>query len=126
MNNKKTPSEVQFIFDVNNFRTETLKPMQETLYTIGYPNGLGWGMDGKTQSLEPFIRSVSCSKIPSTFDFEFQGESVGGASGSPIFDEYGRLAGVLWGGWRDGVTYGKACQAKWLKQLYKKAIGEIE
>ncbi|WP_287623011.1 FHA domain-containing protein [Parabacteroides sp.] len=126
LNTKKTPAGIAPIFHVNDFRLEPLEPMKETLYTIGYPHGLNWGLDDKTQSLEPFIRSVNCSKVPSTFDFEFQGESVGGASGSPIFDEYGRLAGVLWGGWRDGVTYGKACQAKWLKQLYKKAIGEIE
>lgn len=126
LNSKQTPSQIARIFKVEDFRVDELKPMGETLYTIGYPGGLVWGMDSKTQSLEPFIRSVSCSKKPSTYDFEFQGESVGGASGSPIFDEKGRLAGVLWGGLVDGATFGKACQAKWLKQLYKKAIGEIE
>lgn len=126
LNSKRTPTNISRIFDVKDFRLDQLEPMKETLYTIGYPRGLFWGMDNKTQSLEPFIRSVSCSKMPSTFDFEFQGESVAGASGSPIFDKYGRLVGVMWGGWATGVTYGKACQAKWLKQLYKKAIGEIE
>lgn len=126
LNTKKTPQEISHIFKVDDFRLDQLEPMKEELYTIGYPMGLGWGLDNKTQSLEPFIRSVSCSKMPSTFDFEFQGESVSGASGSPIFDKQGRLVGVLWGGWVAGATYGKACQAKWLKQLYKKAIGEIE
>ncbi len=126
LNTKKTPKDIPHIFRVDDFRLDQLEPLKENLYTIGYPRGLAWGLDNKTQSLEPFIRSVSCSKMPSTFDFEFQGESVGGASGSPIFDEYGRLVGVLWGGWAAGTTYGKACQAKWLKQLYKKAIGEIE
>jgi len=126
LNTKKTPKEISHIFKVDDFRLDQLEPMKEELYTIGYPMGLEWGLDNKAKSLEPFIRSVSCSKMPSTFDFEFQGESVGGASGSPIFDKEGRLVGVLWGGWADGITYGKACQAKWLKQLYKKAIGEIE
>lgn len=127
LNTKRTPLEfMPKIFNVNDFRLDQLEPMKEKLYTIGYPMGLGWGLDNKTQSLEPFIRSVSCSKVPSSFNFEFQGESVGGASGSPIFDEYGRLVGVLWGGAKNSATYGIACQAKWLKQLYKKAIGEIE
>lgn len=126
LNSKKTPNEITQIFNVEDFRLDELVPLKEELYTIGYPQGLTWGLDNKTQSLEPFIRSVSCSKKPSTFDFEFQGEAVGGASGSPIFDQKGRLVGVLWGNWVEGTTYGKACQAKWLKQLYKKAIGEIE
>lgn len=126
LNTKKTPKDIARIFRVEDFRLEPLEPLKEELYTIGYPMGLRWGLDNQTQSLEPFIRSLRCSKIPSTYDFEFQGESVGGASGSPIFDKQGRLAGVLWGGWAAGTTYGKACQAKWLKQLYKKAIGEID
>lgn len=126
MNNKKTPSDVQFVFEVNNFRTETLEPLKDKLYTVGFPRGIAWALDQSTHSMEPVIRETKCSKIPGKYDFEFQGESQGGASGSPIFDEQGRLVGVLWGRWAAGTTFGKACQAKWLKQLYKKAIGEIE
>ncbi len=127
MNDKKTPvDDVKFVFDVNNFRTEMLEPLKDNLYTIGFPRGTAWALDPSIHSLEPVIRETKCSKIPGKYDFEFQGESTPGASGSPIFDEYGRLVGVLWGGWAAGTTYGKACQAKWLKQLYKKAIGEIE
>lgn len=126
MNNKKTPTDVKFIFDVDKFRTETLEPLKDDLCTIGFPRGTAWALDPSIHSLEPVIRETKCSKIPGKFDFEFQGESTPGASGSPIFDAQGRLVGVLWGGWAAGTTYGKACQAKWLKQLYKKAIGEIE
>ena len=125
MNNKKLPEDVQYVFDVNNFRTETLEPLKDNLYTIGFPRGTSWALDESIHSLEPVIREIKCSKIPGKFDFEFQGESTPGASGSPIFDETGRLVGVLWGARAAGITYGKACQAKWLEQLYKKAIGEI-
>lgn len=126
MNSKKTPDDVQFIYDVSKFRTESLEPLKDELYTIGFPRGVAWGLDSSIHSLEPVIRETKCSKMPGKYSFEFQGESTPGASGSPIFDKHGHLVGVMWGGWAAGVTYGMACQAKWLKSLYKKAIGEIE
>jgi pSer/pThr/pTyr-binding forkhead associated (FHA) protein len=122
LNSKKTPDDIERIFDINNLSDSELEPLKDNLYMIGYPNGLTWGQDNVTHSLEPVIRSVKCSKVPSRYDFEFEGESVGGASGSPIFDDKGRLAGVLWGRWAAGTTYGKACQAKWLKELYDKEV----
>lgn len=123
LNDKKTPEEIEYIFNIEDFRLEKLEPMENQLYTIGYPKGLKWGLDKGSKSLEPAIRSVQCSKVPERYNFEFQGESVGGASGSPIFDKKGHLVGVLWGGWEDGITYGLACQAKWLKELYEKEVG---
>lgn len=97
--------------------------MQDKLYTIGYPHGTSWALDDNTHSLEPVIRETMCSKMPSKYTFEFQGESIGGASGSPIFNQKGHLVGVLWGGWRDGATFGLACQAKYLKEMYEEEVG---
>lgn len=122
LNSKKTPVEVKRYFDLSHFRMEPPSSANETLWTIGYPKGTTWNLDQTTQELDPFVRSLNCSKT-SRFDFEFQGESIGGASGSPIFDEYGHLVGVLWGGWRAGATFGKACQAQWLKEFYDKEVG---
>jgi hypothetical protein len=122
LNSKKTPDDIGLIFDINNLSDSKLEPLKDNLYMIGYPKGLTWGQDNVTHSLEPVIRSLRCSKVPSRYDFEFEGESVGGASGSPIFDDEGRLVGVLWGRWAAGTTYGKACQAKWLKELYDKEV----
>lgn len=122
LNSKKTPAEVTRYFDIAHFRMEPPSSANETLWTIGYPNGTVMNLDQTTQELDPFVRSLNCSKT-SRFDFEFQGESIGGASGSPIFDEYGHLTGVLWGGWTTGTTFGKACQAQWLKELYDKEVG---
>lgn len=122
MNDKRTPETIKYIFEVKNFSLEKLEPQQEKLYTIGYPNGVDWAMDEKTHSLEPAIRETMCSKMPSKYTFEFQGESIGGASGSPIFNEKGQLVGVLWGGWSAGVTFGLACQAKYLQEMYKEEV----
>lgn len=122
MNDTKTPEEISHVFDVNNFCTETLTPQHDKLYVIGYPNGIVWAMDESTKSLEPYIKETKCSKIPGKYNFEFDGEAVGGASGSPIFNEKGQLVGVLWGGWSEGNSFGLACQAKWLKKMYDEEV----
>ncbi|MDM8240760.1 FHA domain-containing protein [Phocaeicola barnesiae] len=123
MNDKKTPDNIKYIFEVKNFYTDKLEPLKDKLYTIGYPNGVVWAMDSKMQSLEPAIRETMCSKMPSKYTFDFQGESVGGASGSPIFNEKGQLVGVLWGRRPEGITFGRACQAKYLKEMYNEELG---
>lgn len=122
LNDKKTPEDIKHIFDIKHFRTDKLVPTKERLFTIGYPLGLVWGIDQGTRSLEPDIRDLRCSKIPGRYDFELQGEAVGGASGSPIFDKKGYLVGILWGG-IEKSSYAVACQAKWLKELYEKEVG---
>ena len=119
LNTKKTPDDIPFVFDLSKVGTEKLKPLKDKLVWIGYPRGNAWNLDNKTHSLEPEIRETMCSKIPSKYSFEFQGEALGGASGSPIFDsKTGKLVGVLWGGWAAGATYGHACQAKYLQEMY--------
>lgn len=123
MNDKKTPDDIKYVFDVKKFSSTKLEPLKETLYTIGYPAGNYRAIDKTNHSLEPDIREVKCSKVPEKYDFEFQGESLGGASGSPIFRKNGELVGILWGGSRLGATFGVACQAKYLKDMYIEEVG---
>lgn len=115
--------DIEYIFDVKQFNTEKLKPLEEKLYTIGYPAGAYRAVEKTNHSLEPDIRETMCSKVPGRYDFEFQGEAVGGASGSPIFNKHGELVGVLWGGWKMGSTLGLACQARYLKEMYEEEVG---
>ncbi len=123
MNDKKTPEHVTPILEIDRARTDKLKPLEETLYTIGYPGGIMWGQDDVTKSLQPEIRELKCGKEPGKYTFEFQGEAVSGASGSPIFDRKGHLVGVLWGGKSSASTFGLACQAKYLKEMYNDEVG---
>lgn len=124
LNTKKTPDDIKFVFDLSKVESEKLKPLKDKLVWIGYPRGNAWNLDNQTHSLEPEIRETMCSKIPSKYSFEFQGESLGGASGSPIFEpKTGKLVGVLWGGWAAGATYGHACQAKYLQEMYNEEVG---
>lgn len=115
--NKTDYQGVNACFDINNFYTQ--KPEQGAkLFSYAYPNGLSWGLDSKTQKLDPGFFEYSCSKQSARYEFEIQGEGVHGESGSPVFDKKGRLAGILYGG-RNGVaTFTICCQAQCLKELY--------
>ena len=123
LNNKKTPKEIGYLFNPENTFTDRLDPLKDQLYVIGYPAGITWGMDDKSKSLEPTIRETKCSKEPGKYDFEFQANSVGGSSGSPVFNTKGQLVGVLWGGSSIAGAATKAVHAKFLKKMYEEETG---
>lgn len=126
LNTKKTPADIVRVFDPVDYYKGDVKPLETKLVWIGYPRGNNWNMDEKTHSLEPQIRETQIAKVPSKYNYEVQGEVVGGASGSPVYDPAtGRLYGVLWGYNAGGATYGQACQAKYLYKLYKEDLGEV-
>lgn len=122
LNDKKTPEDIPYIYAIENARTDikTLQPQGEDMYTIGYPAGLRLGLNNEDGGLKPTIHKVSISKEPGEYDFEFQGEELGGASGSPIVDRTGHLVGVLWGGYAGTATFGTACLIRHIKELYDK------
>ena len=123
LNTKKTPENVKFVFSPSDYYTGQLQPQKDELIWIGYPYGNFWNLDSKTFSLEPQIRETRVTKLPSKYNFEFQGEPLGGASGSPIINkETGQLVGVIWGGNIGGATYGQAVLAKYLKRLYDEEV----
>ena len=122
LNNKKTPKEINKLFSPDDYFSDRLDPLKDQLYVIGYPAGIIWGMDDKSKSLEPTIRETKCSKEPGRYDFEFQANSVGGSSGSPVFNTKGQLVGILYGGYSIAGGSTKAVHAKFLKNLYEDYI----
>lgn len=120
LNTKKTPESVKRVIDIDkNIYEGQLTPLKDRLAWIGYPRGNTWGMDQSIHSLNPQVRETQISKQPGRFTFEFQSEAAPGASGSPIFNlKNGKLYGVMFGGMNSAATYGIACQAKCIKELY--------
>lgn len=122
LNTPKTPENINFLFTPDTYISEKIEPLKDDLYTIGYPAGLLWGQDDKTKSLEPTIRETKCQKEPGKYDFEFQANSVGGSSGSPVFNNKGQLVGVLYGGYAVAGGSTKAVHAKFLKKMYDEEV----
>lgn len=121
LNDPHTPESVEWIFDPTKFDVDKIEPQKDRLTWIGYPNGLAWALDIKTQKLRPQVRETMCSSMPSKYYFDIQGEIVGGASGSPVFhSDNGRLVGVAFASRVGGSTYGCAVLAKYLKEMYEK------
>lgn len=125
LNKHKTPDDIikKGFFDINKARLDEtkLKPQEEELITMGYPHGFILGLLTENQTLKPTVHKISVSKDPDDKKFQFQGEEVSGASGSPIVDSKDhRLVGVLFGGYNAGSTFGAACNIKHLYELYQK------
>lgn len=123
LNTKKTPEKaLKCYFDINKIYTGELKPLEETLITIGYPSGLSRALDFTARSLEPTIRETKVAKVPSRFSFEIQDAAAGGASGSPLFNKKNQLVGILYASYQGDQATTLAVQARYLKELYEKEV----
>lgn len=121
LNDRHTPDNITWVFDPEEFETDKVEIQKDKMMWIGYPNGLAWTLDLKTQELRPQVRETMCSSSSSKYYFDIQGEIVGGASGSPVFDsKTRRLVGVAFASRVGGSTYGCAMHAKYMKEMYDK------
>lgn len=121
LNSMRTPETVKWYFRPESFNTEKPKPQAEHLTWIGYPAGLVFSKEKEVSKLRPQIRETMCSADPGKYDFNIQGEILGGASGSPLFDpKSGNLVGVVFARYINSATYGLAVQSRYLKEMYDK------
>lgn len=91
------------------------------VYTIGYPRGLAL-QDYKNKPLQPYFADGSVSNMShSQEQFSLTAVSYHGASGSPVFDEYGNLVGILNAGINTSQGYNFAIKAKYLDKLLRDA-----
>lgn len=91
----------------------------KTIYTIGYPYGLGIGLiEGK--ELQNQVHEGAITQERGEYEFGHDAATAGGASGSPIINEKGRLVGIHHAG-LTGLTgaqgFNRAIKAKHLKSL---------
>lgn len=120
LNDPKTPLTVKHWYDIENARLneQELRPLQEELTTVGYPEGFGIAFQtaNATECL-PTVHKVMVSKKPDDNQFQIQTMGMHGQSGSPIIDSKYRLVGILYGGFEQTeLTY--ACNVKHLKTIY--------
>lgn len=92
--------------------------LSSNVYTIGYPLGLQL-QDYKRKPLQPYFAQGSVSNMDSHSEEQFSLTAVAqhGASGSPIFDDFGRLVGILNAGIDSAPGFTYAIKAKYLHNL---------
>ena len=94
--------------------------INESLCTIGYPQGSRLGMfTGNGKEMTPTYTNLTVSKKPDEYSFQVQGFSLGGASGSPVIDNDRNLVGILFASLRASNNVVFICNIKHLVNLYE-------
>ncbi len=91
------------------------------IYTIGFPYGLNLLDNIEGTKIQANAVGATISRTDNIKTFGFDGVSYSGASGSPIFNEYGQLVGVLYAKVANSQGFNFAVRAKQLKLLIDKA-----
>lgn len=104
LNSNKTPKECDW-FDLNrSIKASDLK-RDANYYTIGFPAGEMLATALNSEKYEPTSGILHLVHSPSKYTLFFKGDdSIGGQSGSPIYDKRHRLVGVLYGGFKITVS----------------------
>ena len=114
-NKKCTYINVQDSMDISD---KVLKVGSE-MYTLGFP--MGRAMQKEEEEVMNGIKLVAqdgkITQESSQYSFGFNAATVGGASGSPIFNMKGKLIGVLNSGFSVTQGYNFGIKAKYVKEL---------
>lgn len=99
LNSGETPKDRDW-FDLDrSIDIKDLKLNVENYYTLGFPHGDVMATVTDKEKYEPTSGVLHLSRTPGKYILYLQGDkTIGGQSGSPIYDKKHRLIGVLWGG----------------------------
>lgn len=104
LNSKKTPDHIQII-DIVNYSKPNHRKLGSPIYTIGFP--LAFNVGSTDIGIEANNQSGEITQEQGDILYGHNMNSNHGASGSPIFDQYGQFAGIILGGHGVGyITYG--------------------
>lgn len=124
LNSGETPKDRDW-FDLNrSLDMKQLKLNVENYYTLGFPAGDILATVTNSEKYEPTSGVLHLSKSPGRYMLYMQGDkTIGGQSGSPIYDKKHRLIGILYGGY--GITDNtNACPIIHAKNLVKDVLRE--
>ncbi len=119
---RELPSRVKNIIDITNADiSEESLTEGRTIFTIGFPYGAQIAMNSN-QELKNQVHGGSITQNRGDYEFGHDAETAGGASGSPIINDKGRLIGIHHAG-MTGVTgaqgFNWAIKAKYISELIK-------
>lgn len=87
------------------------------IYTMGFPAGLGLQDLKSNKGIQLYGRGGSIIQESTQYSFGFDAASYGGASGSPIFNDKGKLIGVLNAGFAKTQGFNYGIKARFVKEL---------
>lgn len=100
LNSAETPKTCDWFDLRRSVETSDLKLNIEDYYTLGFPAGHGLATVTDKERYEPTSGILHLSKRPGRYVLYLQGDkTIGGQSGSPVYDKKHRLIGILNGGY---------------------------
>jgi S1-C subfamily serine protease len=117
-NSKTLPPGTETIVDLNQavITDDGLVP-GTSIFTIGFP--VGFLLGDTEQGIQANNQDGKITQNRGDFEFGHNIAIIGGASGSPVFNEYGKLAGIINAGFTLSQGYNMAIKAKYAVELAK-------
>lgn len=116
-NSKSTPNGIDHVVNANNIHNKEDIKEGMVIYSIGFP--AGFELARTKTGLKANCQDGKVTQSRDETEFGHNITIIGGASGSPVFDECGRLAGVIHQGYTGSQGYNMAVYAKHISELLK-------
>jgi pSer/pThr/pTyr-binding forkhead associated (FHA) protein/V8-like Glu-specific endopeptidase len=118
INSKTLPAGTETIIDLNQaVITDDGFVAGTSVFTIGFPAGFGLGMTA--QGIQANNQEGKITQLRGDIEFGHNIAIEHGASGSPVFNEYGKLVGIINAGYEKKQGYNLAIKAKYAVELVK-------
>jgi len=115
-NSKSLPVGTEIIVDLNTaIIDDSGIVVGNSVFTIGFPKGLT--LANTSQGISANNQDGKITQIRGDYEFGHNIPIIGGASGSPVFNEYGKLVGVIHRGLVASQGYNMAVKAKHVATL---------
>ena len=88
------------------------------VFTVGFPFGLSLAMSSN-QELKNQVQGGTITQNRGQYEFGHNAATAGGASGSPIINDKGRLVGILNAGVQGTQGFNTGIKAKYIVDLMK-------
>jgi serine protease Do len=116
INSKTLPNGVERIVDLNQAEiTDDALVVGTSVFTIGFPAGFGLGMTA--QGIEANNQEGKITQLRGDVEFGHNIAVEHGASGSPVFNQYGKLVGIINAGYEAKQGYNMAVKANYAVEL---------
>lgn len=124
VNRQYLPNDIKYVSKDSLVLTNEDIKVGSHIYTMGFPAGERYQITTDEEfnnqekiKINLYAKGGNVTRETNEFLFAHDASTLGGASGSPVFNKYGYLIGVHNSGFRDTETYKFAVKAKYVKSM---------